>query len=150
MKNKFIVAILVLGICTSFIACGKKDNVVEKENILAVHDIVNQFNASQKEVYDEIDYSETNLSSMIVKELTNPNTAPDSGSGDPGTPIVETKYINDKNVRSIGYGFVINGVAMTLAGVILVLVCGASFSLTASHFETVLLAIQISVNTSLF
>ena len=95
------------------------DNIEkEKANILAVHDIVNQFNASQKEVYDEIDSSETNLSSMIVKELTNPNTAPDSGSGDPGTPVVETKYINDKNVRSIGYGFVINGVAMTLAGVI--------------------------------
>lgn len=90
----------------------------EKENILAVHNIVDQFNTAQKEVYDEIDSSEINLSSMIVKELTNPNTAPDSGGGDSGTPVVETKYINDKNVRSIGYGFVINGVAMTLAGVI--------------------------------
>lgn len=31
MRNKFIVAILVLGICTSFWACGKTDTIVEKE-----------------------------------------------------------------------------------------------------------------------
>lgn len=63
MKNKFIVAILVLGICTSFIACGKKDNVVEKETESATEqetEVTTEYNTESNTESDTESNTESN------------------------------------------------------------------------------------------
>lgn len=95
------------------------DNNVEtkQQNMDNVSSIANNFHNSQDKVYDEIDKSNTLLSETIVSDLLNPNAAPDSGGGESGEIIEDTKYINDKSILALGYGFVKDGVSMTLAGV---------------------------------
>lgn len=94
------------------------ENVESKNtNMETVSNITENFHNSQDIVYTEIDKSNTLLSEMIVADLSNPNTAPGTGGGESGTPIEETKLINDKTLFTVAYGFVKDGVSMTLAGV---------------------------------
>lgn len=87
----------------------------EAENIARVKEIRTDYEASRQTLYDEIDNSNQKLTQMITGNLTNPNLAPNAGGGSGGTVSTETKFIKDKTVKTIGYGFVIDGIAVALA-----------------------------------
>lgn len=90
----------------------------EVSNKAEVNTINTEYENKQQELYDEIDSSNTKLTSLIVNNLYNPNAAPDPGSGEVGPSVTETKYVNDKTLNCISEDFVINGTSVTLVGAV--------------------------------
>lgn len=97
-----------------FIDESKASGAANKQ---AVEDVVESFMDAKASVENEIEKSNSDLSSIIVNNLVNPNTAPGSSGGESGEVPEDTKLINDKTVSVIGYGFVKSGISMALVGV---------------------------------
>ena len=90
-----------------------------------VQDVVDDVNLSVSNLkttidnlYESIDESNEKLSSLIVNNMYNVNLAPDSGGGEGSVPIEETPFIMDKTIKTICYGFVLDGINMVLCGTV--------------------------------
>ena len=73
---------------------------------------------NRNNLIEKIDYSKSNLTSLINNNLYNPNKASSSEGGGSGEVTVEeTKLITDKIVKCAAYGFVRDGVDYCMFGV---------------------------------
>jgi hypothetical protein len=81
-------------------------------NMEVANDHLNQYHIREKELRDRIDLHNTNLTEMIKRNLLNPNK---TGIGE--IPIEETKYIFDKSLSLLSYGFRKQEANIIIAGI---------------------------------